>query len=75
MIRCTHGFQNDLEEIEDEIRNLSQGRARIRHMMRPGAKKDEELRIVDKELQRWIFLKEQLLSDQTASNDDGKANI
>ena len=71
MIRCTHGFPNDLEEIEDEIRNLSQGRARIRHMMRPGTKKDEELRIVDKELQRWIFLKEQLLSDRAASNDNG----
>ena len=75
MIRCTHGFPNDLEEIEDEIRNLSQGRARIRHMMRPGTKKDEKLRVVDKELQRWIFLKEQLLSDRAASDDDGKANI
>ena len=71
MIRCTHGFPNDLEEIEDEIRNLSQGRARIRHMMRPSAGKDEELRIVDKELQRWIFLKEQLLSDRAAGNDAG----
>ena len=71
MIRCTHGFQNDLEEIEDEISLLSQGRARIRHMMRPGTKKDEKLRVVDKELQRWIFLKEQLLSDRAASNDNG----
>lgn len=66
MIRCTHGFPNDVEEIEDEIRNLSQGRARIRHMMRPSPEKNEELRIVDKELQRWIFLKEQILSDGSA---------
>ena len=71
MIRCTHGFPNDLEEIEDEIRNLTMGRARIRRMMRPSPEKNEELRIVDKELQRWIFLKEQLLSDRAASDDDG----
>ena len=75
MIRCTHGFPNDLEEIEDEIRNLTMGRAHISHRRRPSPEKVEALRIVDKELQRWIFLKEQLLSDQTASNDDGKANI
>ena len=75
MIRCTHGFPNDLEEIEDEISLLSQGRARIRHMMRPGTKKDEKLRYVEKEIDRLVFLKEQLLSDRAASNDDGKANI
>ena len=71
MIRCTHGFPNDLEEIEDEIRNLTMGRAHISHRRRPGPEKDEALRIVDKELQRWIFLKEQLLSDRAASDDDG----
>ena len=71
MIRCTHGFQNDLEEIEDEISLLSQGRARIRHMMRPGTKKNEKLRYVEKEIDRLVFLKEQLLSDRAASDDAG----
>ena len=63
MIRCTHGFQNDLEEIEDEISLLRQGRARIRHMMRPSDHKDEKIRYVEKEIDRLVFLKEQILSD------------
>ena len=65
------GFPNDLEEVEYEIKNLKEGQSRVRLSMRSGPDKELMLAEIAKGLERWQFIKDQLLNDSSASNDNG----